>query len=201
MNRTKSTLAVPLIIFAIVLLAVIGMVKFTLDRSLAAQQQFATQESQLREAQKRVRQSGSENELISRYLPSYRQLAAAGFVGDERRINWLDALRIVNHQGELFGVDYDISPRKPYPQGPMLSPGQMNVMQSIMKLRFQMLHEGDLPRFFELLSSQNAGLFMVDQCTVKRASSVQTTRFQPNLAAECQLSWITVQPAAAGSKP
>jgi hypothetical protein len=197
MTPVKSTLVAPLIVFAVVLLAVIGAVKFSLDKSLEAQRQLSAQQTQLRDAQTRVQKSGSEKELIVRYLPGYQQLASIGFVGEEQRVNWLDALRVVNQKGELFGVDYDISPRRPYPLAPMLNPGQMNIMQSMMKLRFQMLHEGDLPRFFELLSNQNAGLFLVDQCTLRRAASATANnmRFQPNLAAECQLSWITAQPA------
>ncbi len=190
----KSTLAVPLLVFAVVLLAVVGAVKFSSDRASEALRQFSAQQVQLRDAQTRVRKSGSEKELIVRYLPGYQQLAAIGFVGDEQRINWLDALRVVNQKGELFGVDYDISPRRPYALASTLAPGQMRVMQSMMKLRFQMLHEADLPRFLELLSNQKAGLFMIDQCTIRRSTSTLSTRFQPNVGAECQLSWITAQP-------
>jgi hypothetical protein len=202
MNPHQPTLTLPLLVLAGVLLAVIGLVKFTMDRVDAAQQKFNAQQAQLRSAQTQVRESGMEKELIIRYLPGYRQLAAAGFVGEENRINWLDALRVVNQKGDLFGVDYDISPRRPYPLASTLAPGQMNVMQSMMKLRFQLLHEEDLPRFFELLSQQNAGLFMLDQCAVRRALSTPSIRFQPHLAAECQLSWITTQPAEQpGGKP
>ncbi len=195
MTSTKSTLVVPLIVFTVVLLAVVGAVKFSLDKALEAQRQFSTQQVQLREAQTRVQKSGSEKELIVRYLPGYQQLTAIGFVGNEQRINWLDALRVVNQKGELFGVDYDISPRRPYALASTLSPGQMRVMQSMMKVRLQMLHEADLPRFLELLSNQKAGLFMVDQCTLRRTAATLSARFQPNLAAECQLSWITTQPS------
>ena len=195
MTRAQSTLTLPLLVLAGVLLAAIGAVKFTLGQAETAQHKFIAQQAQLRDAQTRVQKSGTEKELIIRYLPGYRQLTAAGFVGEERRINWLDALRVVNQTGDLFGVDYDISPRRAYPLASTLTPGQMNVMQSMMKLRFQMLHEEDLPRFFELLSNQNAGLFMVDQCTVRRSASTPNLRFQPHLAADCQLSWITAQPA------
>lgn len=202
MTTAKSTLVVPLLVFAIVLLAVIGAVKFSLDKALEAQRQLSAQQAQLRDAQTRVQKSGSEKELIVRYLPGYQQLAALGFVGDEQRINWLDALRVVNQKSELFGIDYDIFPRRPYPLASTLSPGQMRIMQSMMKLRFQMLHEADLPRFLELLSNQKAGLFMVDQCTLRRSTSTLNMRFQPNLVAECQLSWITAQPGEqAGANP
>ena len=197
MTRAKPTLLVPLIVFAVALLAVVGAVKFTLDKAQAAQQRLTAQQAQLREAQTRVQKSGVEKELIIRYLPGYRHLAATGFVGEEQRINWLDALRVVNQKGDLFGVDYDISPRRPFPLASTLAPGQMNVMQSMMKLRFQLLHEEDLPRFLGLLSDQKAGLFLVNQCTMRRTMSVPSAiRFQPNLLADCQLSWITTQPAA-----
>lgn len=201
MTPKRSTLVIPLLVLAGALLAAIGMVKFTLDKVHAAEQKFNAQQAQLREAQTRVQKSGTEKELIIRYLPGYKQLSAIGFVGDEKRINWLDALRVVNQKGELFGINYDISPQRPYPLASTLSPGQLRVMQSTMKLQFQMLHEADLPAFFELLSGQNAGLFMVDQCTIKRSSLTPTMRFQANLTADCQLSWITAQPAEqAGSK-
>ena len=199
-NPSAHSLAVPLLVFAAVLLAVGGAVKFTWDKMQVTQRAYDAQQVQLREAQSRVQKSGLEKELIIRYLPGYRQLAEIGFVGDEQRINWIDALRLVNQKGDLFGVDYDISPRRPYPLASTLSPGQMSVMQSMMKLRFPMLHEGDLPKFLELLSNQKAGLFMVDQCTVKRSTATQNVRFQPNLGAECQLSWITAQPAAPPEK-
>jgi hypothetical protein len=195
MNRVASTLALPLLVFAALLPAAFGLVKFTMDNAQAAQKKFSLQQVQLRDAQTRVQKSGSEKELIIRYLPGYKQLSAIGFVGEEQRINWLDALRVANQKGDLFGVDYDISPRRPYPLASTLAPGQMNIMQSVMKLRFPMLHEADLPAFFELLSMQNAGLFMVDQCTIKRSAMSPNMRFQANLAADCQLSWITAQPA------
>jgi hypothetical protein len=201
MTRAKSTLMLPLLVFTGVLLAVTGAVKFTQGKAEDAQRKFSTQQAQLRDAQTRVQKSGMEKELIIRYLPGYRQLGAIGFVGEEQRINWLDALRTVNQKGELFGVDYDISPRRPYPRASALAPGQMNIMQSMMKLRFQMLHEEDLPKFLDLLSSQQAGLFLVDQCTIKRTASAQTMRFQPNLTADCQLSWITAHPAASSGNP
>ena len=50
--------------------------------------------------------------------------------------------------------------------------------------------------YIESLRAQNAGVFFVDQCTLRRAANTQTTRFAPNMTAECQLAWISAQPAA-----
>ena len=195
MKRLSNTLTIPLLLLLIVLVAVVAAVKFTADEAQAAQSKLAAQQIQMREAESRLQKSGVEKDLIVRYLPDYQKLSTLGFVGDEQRINWLDALRNANQKGAMFGINYDIAARQAYPRAAQLAPGQMTIMQSVMKLRFQMLHEEDLPKFLEYLAEQNAGVFIVDQCAVRRANTTQTARFQPNMAAECQLAWITAQPA------
>ena len=194
----------PLLALLAVIAAAVAAIKFTDDQARDARTRLTAQQTQLREAQTRMQKSGSEKELIARYLPDYSKLAALGFVGEERRINWLDALRNANQKGAMFGINYDISVQQAYPHAAALAPGQpgqMSVMQSVMKLRFPMLHEEDLPKFLEYLAEQNAGVSIVDQCTVRRGANatgaIQATRFQPNMAAECQLAWLTARPNAA----
>lgn len=168
-------------------------------------------------AQQKVLKSGDENSLITRYLADYRRLERQGFVGNESRINWLDALRTTNQELKLFGVEYVIEPQRAVAL-PSL-PGQENpsagqstggngpqLRQTAMKLRLNLLHEGDLMRFFDHLAAQNVGLFTVEDCNLKRAGDIAQnsalllpSRVQPYLQAECQLSWFTVAPA--GAKP
>jgi hypothetical protein len=67
-----------------------------------------------------------------------------------------------------------------------------------MHLKFKLLHEEDLPRFFDALSRRGGGFYTVDQCVIQRMKAgeiEQTVQFQPNLAAECDLRWLTVKPA------
>lgn len=197
MNRPGQTLTKPLLAFAGVLLAAVAAVHFTLRSVDKAEAQFNTQQAQLNEARARVQKSGAEKELIAQYLGSYQKLRQVGFVGEEQRINWLDALRVANQAGDLFGIDYQVSPQRPYPYASAFAPGQIAILESVMKLRFALLHEEDLMRFFELLAQQRAGVFLIDQCALQRTSSGTTLRFQPNLTADCELSWITAKPPAA----
>ena len=69
-----------------------------------------------------------------------------------------------------------------------------------MTLRFRLLHELDLMRFFDALARQNAGVFLIDQCKVSRIDTGGVIRYQPNLQVECDLSWITVKAGAATEK-
>lgn len=193
MKRNANTLTLPLLVLLATLVAALAAVHFTGARADDAQRKFEAQRTLMREAQGRVQKSGTERDLIVRYLPDYRRLDALGFVGDEQRINWLDALRHANQKGALFGINYDIAARKAYPRAAALNSGALNVMQSLMKVRFQMLHEEDLPKFLANLAEQNAGVFVVNQCTLRRTGQTQTTRYLPNMGAECELAWITTQ--------
>lgn len=200
MKPVLNSLMLPLLMLLATVAAAIALVKFTLDGVAYAQRNLDAQHAQLREAQNRVQKSGTETDLIARYLPNYQKLSALGFVGDDQRINWLDALRNVNQKGGLFGINYDIAAKKAYPYAAALGANQLNLTQSVMKLRFQMLHEGDLPKFFEYLAEQNAGVFIVNQCSVRRVSATPPARFQPNMSAECEVAWITAQPPPVGEE-
>jgi hypothetical protein len=128
-----------------------------------------------------------------RYLDRYRQLERAGFIGEEQRINWLDGLRVANQQADLFGVEYQIESQKAYPYAGELNPGQVAISQSPMRLRFRLLHEDDLGRFFGSLARQGGGYFTVDRCHLRRVETGGVIRYQPNINADCELSWLTAK--------
>lgn len=196
-------LRMPLVVLLIVLLAGGVLVFYTKLLADASSQQLKPQENQLREARTRYQKSGDEKEIITRYLGDYQRLQKQGFIGTESRINWLDGLRVANQQAELFGVEYQIGAQQPYALAAEYNPGNFAIQQSLMKLNFPLLHEGDLMRFFSILSTKVVGLFHLRQCKLERLDSNPTTlRFQPNLRAECELTWITMNPAdSTRSKP
>jgi len=190
----------PLLALGAVLVGVAVAVWYTDQLALAARRDLARQETQLKDARLRLARSGDEKDVIVRYLGAYQQLQKQGFAGEEQRINWLDALRVTNQQADLFGVDYEIGSQKPYSFAETLNPGPIQLRESVMKLRFRLLHEEDLLRFFDLLSRQGAGIYTVDQCLLKRLDTRGAIRYQPNLAAECELAWITASIAPAPEK-
>jgi len=194
MNKNDlSALQTPLLVLFFALLAAASVVYYTDTLREKAGQQLEQQEQRLKEARTRLQQSGEEKAIIIRYLGEFHQLQRIGFVGDERRIIWLDALRIANQEAGLFGIDYQIGAQRPYDFANEPGPDGLALMQSVMKLRFRMLHAEDLLRFLSALSRQGAGMFLVDQCNVQRINTDDAIRFRPNLAAECELSWITAK--------
>jgi hypothetical protein len=189
-------------LLALIAVALVGAatVYYSERMMMAARQQLAQQQIQLKDARTRLQKSGDEREIIIRYLDRYRQMEGLGYIGDEQRINWLDGLRVANRQADLFGVDYQIGAQRPYAYAADYNPGQIALNQSVMRLRFRLLHEEDLLRFFNALARQGNGLFTIDQCMLRRINTGGIIRYQPNVNAECDLSWITVK-VGAGSQP
>jgi len=181
----------PSLLLAAILVVAAAGIYYTDWLVKGARQQLSRQEALMRDARTRLQRSGEEREVIVKYLGAYRDLQRAGFVGDEQRINWLDGLRLANQDADLFGVDYEIGVQKPYPYAKDLNPGQIQLKESLMKLRFRLLHEEDLMRFLDTLKRQGAGLYTVDQCALRRLNIGGVIRYQPNIAAECELAWIT----------
>lgn len=183
----------PLIVLVAVVLAGAAAIYHTDRLAVEARQELARQRNQLKEARTRLQKSGDERDVIVKFVEGFRQLERAGFIGEEQRINWLDSLRIANQQTDLFGVEYQIETQKAYPHAAELNPGAVKLNQSVMRLRFRLLHEEDLTRFLNALARQGGGIFTVDRCTMRRIDTGGVIRYQPNVTADCELSWITAK--------
>lgn len=193
--KDLAEMKLPFLVLVVVIAASFLLVRFSADKRLQTEMQHRIQYTALQDARSRYQRSGEERETILRYLPAYQQLENQGFVGTEQRINWLEGLRIANTQAGLFGVAYQLDAQRPFPpigQGnPMLS----HLHNSQMKLSFGLVHEGDLMRFIQALAAQQTGIFILTRCALDRvARSDSPAPKQANLAAQCDLSWLTVDP-------
>ena len=204
MNWNAVLVALKLPLATLTAVIVIGAsLLFYIDFALSkAKRELAQRQSNVRDARARLQKARDDNAVIARYLDSYQYLQKIGFIGEEQRINWLDALRIANQQRRLFGVNYQIGAQQPYPYAGELNPGQLTLHQSVMKITLRLLHEGDLIPFLGTLAQQRAGVFSVDQCTMERVDTGGSARNQPNVRADCELAWITLRPppGAAGDR-
>ena len=200
-SRHLNALKLPLAALAIVAIAGAGAVSWTRAQIKQVERTLSVQEAQLKEARSRFQRSGEERDLIVRFLPPFQELRTRGLIGPETRINWLEALRNANQQAHMFGADYQINTQQPYPHAQELSTARLGLAQSLMKLNLRLAHEGELMRFFRLLEAQNAGAFDINQCVLQRINIGSDGAGQPNLRAECELAWITMNPAAMDHKP
>lgn len=162
------------------------------SREIKANEALLQQKATLENARQRYRSSGSEKEIIAKYMPQYDRLITRGFIGEEQRIDWISDLRNINQANKFFGVNYDISAQEEYkPKFPVV-PGPFKLRRSVMKLTFALLHENDLLTLFAELPSETNPPFMVRDCIVTRTKKELRGKFEPNLNATCEIDWLTI---------
>jgi hypothetical protein len=198
-----DALRVPLIALLATLVVAATLIFVSAALRDSAAELLTRRDNELRQARLKIQNAGEEKEMISRYLSGYQQLARVGFVGDEQRINWLDSLRSANEEARIFGVEYDISAQRPYIYAAEFNIGQLLLQESLMRLRFRLLHEEDLPRFFDALGRRSGGFYTIDECLIRRINAGDIEKgpqLDANLSAECDLRWLTVTPAITPGK-
>ena len=185
----------PVLALAIALVVSFVMVAYSSNQRSQSEKQYNDQVTALQEARTRYQRSGEERETVTHYLQGYRQLEKLGFVGGEQRLNWVESLRVANVQVGLASVEYQLSAQEPFAYVPKDNPLSDRVKQSRMRLTFGVLHEGDLARLFRALTAQQPGLFALNGCSLDRAGRRGApVAKEANLAAECELSWLTIDP-------
>jgi len=194
MAAAWRALRYPLWVLVVALLASIALVFFTGQQLDQEKLRYASQEGVLREARERMLRSSEEKERILRYRAAFIALQRNGFLGEEQRINWVDGLRATSLSLKLSGVSYHIEVQRPYgaPLGIDLGPYRMH--QSLMKISLGLLHEEDLMRFVNALAAQQAGVFALRECSLRRlgAGKAESAMLQDNLQADCSLAWLSV---------
>lgn len=191
-------LQTPLVILGLVLMLIALMLAFAQNYNTAQEQLLQSQQNLLSAARQRYQSSGMEKETIKEYLPQYQSLINKGFVGEERRIEWVEALREQHKNNKLFGIKYSISQQQEYKPSFAPSVGGFMLHRSIMKLDLDMLHEGDILKLTESLSAENTAPFMLRDCEITRLNAGGTLSNQliANLHAQCELDWLTMREPA-----
>lgn len=198
-----KALRYPLLALVAALLASAALVFFTRQELNQEKSRHTSQEGVLREAREQLHKSGDEKDRILRYRASFIALQQRGFIGEEQRINWVDALRAASLNLKMFGVNYQIEAQQPYSAPFVTDAGPYRAHQSLMKISLGLLHEEDLMRFVNALTEQRAGIFTLRECSLQRQSAgkVENARAQPNLQADCSLAWLSISEAKGEENP
>lgn len=146
------------------------------------------------QARQKFESSGQEKETIIKYLPEYNRLLAQGFIGEERRIEWIERLRQIHGQYNLFSIDYSIGQQERYQPSFITNAGNHIINRSVMELKLDMLHEGDLIHLIEDLH-QDTPPFLVRECEITRpiGADIDSKKMTANLKAVCEIDWITLR--------
>jgi hypothetical protein len=195
--------------------ALVAMAALTLilqDQDTSLTQKLDANTGNKAQAQTKLRESGQERDTIVKHLPVLKELESRGIFGEEKRLEWVEQLRIIEKRWPGVEIKYNISPQKlipkegtngvlpPIPTGAKLPNGDpvkhFGVFNTEMKLSFALLHEGDALAIFDELKAANLGLFAVKKCTMKRPNNKvmndASKDIGPPLNVECTLNWVSM---------
>jgi hypothetical protein len=190
-------LAAPALV-ALALLAIGAALLWSSGESLrAAKQRLAVAQAERMQNGERLERIAEEEREVKEKIAVYQQLKQLNILGEERRLEWADAMTRIRAQRELLDMRYRVERQKLLVSVPG-KPANVDFYASTMRVELALLHEEDLLRFLADLRNSGNAYYAVRKCAITRTGPVATgTGIVPRLRAECDIDLITVLDRAA----
>jgi hypothetical protein len=156
---------------------------------------FETARAQRAAAQERVSKVFEEEREIRESLVFYQRMQRQGMIGQENRLDWIDAIARIKSERKLFEIKYSIEPQKPLDYPGIVQTKGAEFVMSRMKLDMLLLHEEDLLNFISDLRATGRFHVAVRRCVmsrVERGTVAPGQPLMPRLRSECQIDLVTV---------
>ena len=200
MNLTREELrriALPLLA-AVALLGAGAALVWLSGQSLGAnQRQLAAAQAERRQNTERLARIAEEEREVKEKLDVYKQLKGLNILGEERRLEWADAITRIRTQRELLDLRYRVERQRLLVSLPG-KPGNVDFFASTMRVDLALLHEEDLLRFLADLRDSGNAYYAVRQCSLTRTGQPPAgIQISPRLRGECDIDLITIVDRAA----
>jgi hypothetical protein len=177
---------------AILISAVLIVAGFQYEK--AQQEEYEKAVSTLRSTHKIYSGIINDIDLLEQYRNLYNGYKSSGLVGKERRLSWIESLETTNEVLRLPTLTYDLLPQEEFERPEFRVKRGVTVKSSPMNLSIGLLHEEDLFALLEGLRLSIRSLFTVDNCSIRRTSSVNRSldTKRANLVGNCTIRWVTI---------
>ncbi len=178
---------------ALMMLAAGGALIWASGEALSrAQRELAAAQDERRRNDTRLARIAEEEREVKQKLDVYQQLKKLNVLGEERRLEWADAISRIRGQRELLDLRYRVERQKVLSSVPG-KPGTVDFFASTMKVELALLHEEDLMRFLADLRASGNAYYSAKRCVIKRTGQAPTgTTITPRLRGECEIDLITI---------
>jgi hypothetical protein len=147
-------------------------------------------------AQERVLRVSEEEREIRENLVDYERMRERGMIGEQSRLEWIEAISSIKKNRKLFEIKYSIEAQRVLDYPGVVATGTADFVVSRMKLDMLLLHENDLLDFLADFEAAKKAYVSARQCLVtriERAPAQSATSLQPRLRAECQIDLVSVR--------
>jgi hypothetical protein len=200
LNLTRAEmkkLAAPLLICLALLAAGAGLLWAAGESVLGAQRQFADAQAERKQNAERLTRIAEEERELKENLDIYQRLERLHILGEERRLEWADAIARIRMQRDLLDLRYRVDRQRLLISLPG-KPASVDFFASTMRVDLAMLHEEDLLRFLADLRDSGNAYYSVRRCALGRTGQAAGgTTIAPRLRADCDIDLITILDRAA----
>jgi len=163
----------------------------------AAQRDLAAAQAERRQNAEKLARIAEEEREVSQKIDLYRRLKGLNILGEERRLEWADAMTRIRTQRELLDLRYSVD-RQKLVLSAAGKPASVDFYSSVMKVDLALLHEEDLLRFLADLRQSGNAFYSVRKCELTRTGQAVTgATMTPRLQALCEIDLITIVDRAA----
>lgn len=190
-------LGLPLLL-AVAMLAAGGGLIWSADAALkSAQRDAAAAQAERQQNGERLARIAEEEREVKQKIDVYQRLKAHNILGEERRLEWADAVNRIRKQRELLDLRYRVERQRQLVSLPG-KPGNVDFYASAMRVDLALLHEEDLLRFLADLRESGNAYYSVRSCQLSRSGpGGGGTSIAPRLRAECTIDLVTIVDRAA----
>ena len=190
-------LVMPLVIAAALLTAGIAIIMSAGEGLRMAQARFGVAQAERRQNAERLARIAEEEREVTQKIDVYQRLKAYHILGEERRLEWADAINRIRIQRELLDVRYRVERQKLIKSAPG-KPANVEFFASSMHVDLQLLHEEDLLRFLGDLRASGNAYYSVKRCSMTRTGqAIGGATMTPRLSASCDIDLVTIVDGAA----
>ena len=155
-----------------------------------ARQEFEEATALYQQTETRLRQVRTEEQEIKDKSALFLRLTRDGIIGEEKRLDWTELLRDIQHQLRLPQMRYEFAPQRPLEPG---SSGEYAFYASLMRLHLDLVHEEDLLGFLAAVQARAKAMVAVRSCAVARIAEGAPSHGSAQLSADCELDSITAR--------
>jgi len=185
---------------AFVLLLATGLALIWTARQALAQEnrRLAAAQADRRHVAERLLRIAHEEREVRDHAELYQRLKDLRILGEERRLEWVEALTRIRAEHGLLDLRYQVERQKVLKTLPGSSAG-LDLRSSSMTIELALLHEADLLRFLGDLRASGNAYYSVRHCTITRVGPAPSiASLAPRLRGNCQIDLITLSEGKAG---
>jgi hypothetical protein len=185
-------LIVPLLAAVLFIGAGVFLVSSAREARARAHAELLAAQGEHRQNVDRLARIAEEEREVTEKLDVYKHLKRLNILGEERRLEWADAVARIRNQRELLDLTYRVDRQKLVKSLPG-KPGTIDFFASTMHVQLDLLHEGDLVRFLGDLRDSGNAYYAVKACSMRRTGQAATgATITPRLRGSCEIDLITV---------